>query len=115
MYFVLICRYRDGIEVSVVYYRAGYEPNHYPTQKEWDARYLVEKSKAIKCPTINYHLAGTKKVQQALAKPGVLNRFLTDDIKIKAVADIFAGLYSLDSTTEEGKDAFKMALNDPER
>lgn len=60
-------------------------------------------------------MAGTKKVQQALAKPGVLSRFLTDDIKIKAVIDIFAGLYSLDSSTKEGRDAYKMALADPDK
>lgn len=76
---------------------------------------MMEKSKAIKCPSIHYHLAGTKKVQQALAKPGMLNRFLTDDTKIKSISNIFTGLYSLDSNTEEGKNAFKMALIDPSK
>lgn len=108
-------RFSNGIEVSVVYFRAGYEPGHYPTQNEWDARYLIEISKAIKCPSIHYHLAGTKKVQQALAKPGMLNRFLTDDTKIKSIQDIFTGLYSLDSNTEEGQNAFKMALINPSK
>lgn len=103
------------MDVSVVYFRAGYEPGHYPTQDEWDARYLIEISKAIKCPSIHYHLAGTKKVQQALAKPGMLNRFLTDDTKIKSIQDIFTGLYSLDSNTEEGKNSFKMALINPSK
>lgn len=28
----------------------------------------MEKSSAIKCPSISYHLAGTKKIQQELAK-----------------------------------------------
>lgn len=101
--------------MSVVYFRAGYEPGHYPTQNEWHARYIVEKSFAIKCPSIHYHLAGTKKVQQALAKPGILNRFLTDEIKIKAITNIFTGLYSLDSNTEEGQNALKMALTDPSK
>lgn len=62
--------FRNDTVVTVVYFRAGYEPGHYPSQNEWDARYLVERSAAIKCPSIHYHLAGTKKVQQALAKPG---------------------------------------------
>lgn len=101
--------------MSVVYFRAGYEPGHYPSQNEWDARYMIEISKAIKCPSIHYHLAGTKKVQQALAKPGILNRFLTDDTKIKSIQDIFTGLYSLDANTEEGQNAFKMALIDPSK
>lgn len=51
----------DGFVVSVVYFRAGYEPAQYPSEKEWDARLLIERSKAIKCPTVYYHLAGTKK------------------------------------------------------
>lgn len=106
---------RNNLEVSVVYFRAGYEPGHYPTQNEWDARYLVEKSAAIKCPSIQYHLAGTKKVQQALAKPGILKRFLTDDAKIKAITNTFTGLYAMDSNTEDGQNALRMVLTDPAR
>lgn len=105
--------FRGNTEVTVVYFRAGYEPGHYPTQNEWDARYLIEKSAAIKCPSIHYHLAGTKKVQQALAKPGILKRFLTDDVKIKAITDTFTGLYSMDSNTEDGQNALRMVLTDP--
>lgn len=99
--------------VSVVYFRAGYEPGHYHSKNEWDARLLVERSAAIKCPSIHYHLAGTKKVQQALAAPGVLKRFLSDDDKIKRVENIFTGLYSLDKN-EGGDEAVKMALENPE-
>ena len=40
----------------------GYVPDQYPTQVEWEARRMMELSLAIKCPSINYHLAGTKKV-----------------------------------------------------
>lgn len=98
--------------MSVVYFRAGYEPGHYPSQLEWDARLLIEQSQAIKCPSIQYHLAGTKKVQQALAKPNVLERFVSDPIQIKAISDIFTGLFSLDDT-DEGRAAIQMALNDP--
>lgn len=105
--------HRNDREVSVVYFRAGYEPGHYPSQNEWDARYLIEKSAAIKCPSIQYHLAGTKKVQQALAKPGILKRFLTDDSKIKAITNTFTGLYSMDSNTEDGQNALRMVLTDP--
>jgi glutathione synthase len=79
----------------VIYFRAGYEPGHYVSEKEWDARLTMERSTAIKCPSIHYHLAGTKKVQQSLAKPGVLEKFLTPD-QTAAVKEIFTGLYSLD-------------------
>lgn len=36
---------------------------------------MIEESSAVKCPSISYHLTGTKKVQQELAKPGVLERY----------------------------------------
>ncbi|XP_050069407.1 glutathione synthetase-like [Anopheles maculipalpis] len=104
----------DGIEASVVYFRAGYEPGHYYGQGEWDARLLIERSAAIKCPSIQYHLAGTKKVQQALARPEVLRRFVGDETKIEAIRDIFTGLYSLDQH-EGGDEAVALALADPER
>ncbi|XP_050086907.1 glutathione synthetase-like isoform X1 [Anopheles aquasalis] len=108
-------RLLGGREASVVYYRAGYEPGHYHGPQEWAARLLIERSVAIKCPSIQYHLAGTKKVQQALAKPEVLRRFVgSDEAKIEAICDIFTGLYSLDRD-EEGDEAVRLALQDPER
>jgi glutathione synthase len=48
--------------VSVVYFRAGYAPSDYFGEDEWAARALIERSAAIKCPTLGYQLAGTKKV-----------------------------------------------------
>ncbi|XP_058444674.1 glutathione synthetase-like isoform X2 [Malaya genurostris] len=101
-------------EASVIYFRAGYEPGHYHGQNEWSARLLMERSTAIKCPSIQYHLAGTKKVQQALAKPGTLKRFISDERKIDTIKEIFTGLYSLDKN-EQGDEAVKLALADPER
>lgn len=61
----LVCFFiwsRGNDLVSVVYYRTGYEVEAYPTQNEWSVRLLIERSRAIKCPSIQYHLAGTKKV-----------------------------------------------------
>jgi glutathione synthetase len=103
----------DGVVVSVVYFRSGYEPNQYPSQNEWDARLLIERSTAIKCPSIHYHLAGTKKVQQALAKPGALQRFLSNESDIASVKEIFTGLYSLDKL-EGGEVVVDMVLKNPE-
>jgi glutathione synthase len=45
--------------------------------QEWMARLLLEQSSVVKCPSISYHLAGAKKIQQELAKPGVLERYNT--------------------------------------
>jgi len=50
-----------GNIIAISYYRAGYTPNDYPTEKEWKARLLVEQSLSIKCPNVAYHLLGTKK------------------------------------------------------
>uniref|UniRef100_A0AAG5DQC8 Glutathione synthetase n=1 Tax=Anopheles atroparvus TaxID=41427 RepID=A0AAG5DQC8_ANOAO len=114
----LLLRVHEGepeVEASVVYFRAGYEPGHYHGPDEWAARLLVERSRAIKCPSIQYHLAGTKKVQQALARPDVLRRFVgADEAKIDAIRDVFTGLYSLDPD-EGGVEAVALALANPER
>ncbi|KAL0861287.1 hypothetical protein ABMA27_008848 [Loxostege sticticalis] len=104
----------DGKPVAVVYYRSGYEPAQYPSSREWDARLRVERSTAIKCPSIHYQLAGTKKVQQALAGPGVLEKFMGAGAASSRVRDIFTGLYSLDFD-ESGERAVEMALEDAER
>ncbi|XP_022125480.2 glutathione synthetase isoform X1 [Pieris rapae] len=104
----------EGRAVAVVYYRSGYEPAQYPSQKEWDARLKVERSSAIKCPSIHYQLAGTKKVQQALAAPGALERFMAEGELRSRVRDIFTGLYSLDFD-DNGERAVEMAIADAER
>ena len=44
--------------MAVVYFRAGYTPDDYPTNRQWDARLLLERSHAIKCPCIEHHLVG---------------------------------------------------------
>merc|ERR1712241_1590138 len=102
----------DGSEVAVIYMRCGYHPDQYPTQAEWDARLMMERSLAIKSPSINYHLAGTKKVQQELAKQGQVEKFLGHKAQIDAVREIFTGLYSLDRD-EIGNKNFEKALSNP--
>ncbi|KAL6641674.1 hypothetical protein ACP70R_019855 [Stipagrostis hirtigluma subsp. patula] len=87
----------NGCPVAVVYFRAGYSPNDYPSEAEWRARLLIERSSAIKCPSISYHLVGTKKVQQELAKENVLERFFDDKSDIEKIRKCFAGLWSLDN------------------
>lgn len=50
--------------ITLIYFRAGYSPHDYPTDLEWQARLTMERSTAIKCPSIGLHLANTKKIQQ---------------------------------------------------
>lgn len=70
--------------------RAGYTPNDYPSEAEWSARLLIERSAAAKCPTAAYQLAGSKKVQQQLAGAGQVERFM-GDLDGQALRKLFAG------------------------
>lgn len=54
-------------EVSIVYFRAGYDPSHFESQTEWDTLYKIEISKAIKCPNIGTFLSGMKKIQESIS------------------------------------------------
>jgi glutathione synthase len=58
----------QGHEIAIAYFRSGYIPEQYPTEKHWKGREKIELSKAIKCPDINFHIAGCKKIQQRLAQ-----------------------------------------------
>ncbi|KAL8166393.1 hypothetical protein V2J09_007892 [Rumex salicifolius] len=89
----------SGKEVALVYFRAGYTPSDYPSEAEWNARLTMEQSSAIKCPTISYHLAGSKKIQQELANPNVLERFLDSKDEVSLIRKCFAGLWSLDDSS----------------
>jgi len=82
-------------EVSVAYLRAGYAPADYPSEADWAGRELLERSLAVKCPSVHQQLAGTKKVQQVLALPGELERFVTAT-EAASLRTCFAALYGLD-------------------
>ncbi|KXN73261.1 glutathione synthase [Conidiobolus coronatus NRRL 28638] len=98
-------------EVAVAYFRSGYSPDDYISQLEWDARLSIERSHAIKCPDILYHLAGTKKVQQELADIELLKLFLSND-EAELVHSTFTGIYPLDSS-EIGQASYREALSNP--
>lgn len=104
----------DGMEIAVVYFRSGYSPSQYKSQEDWDARLKMERSKAIKCPTVHYQLAGTKKIQQELARKGAVERFLTDPLSIERVRQTFVGQYSLDKGLE-GDEIINRAIKDPRK
>jgi len=107
-------------EVAVVYFRAGYGPGDYPDASAWNARLQIERSNAIKCPTILTQLAGAKKVQQVLATPtsssnlSILTRFIeAEDPSIHGLEDTFTNIFPLDDTPA-GQEARKLAI-DPEK
>lgn len=101
-------------EVTLVYFRAGYAPIEYNDQAAWDARLHLERSAAIKCPSVLLQLAGTKKVQQVLATPHSphLKRFLPDEKQAAAVLKTFAPIYPMDKS-EAGIEARGLA-KDPD-
>jgi hypothetical protein len=104
-------------EISVVYFRAGYTPTDYPTQTEWNTRTLLERSRAIKCPSVALQLSGAKKVQQVLTEPGILERFIADDeyrLEKEELVTTFMKLYPMDDSPL-GKEALKLAYSQPER
>uniref|UniRef100_A0A1A7Z3Q9 Glutathione synthetase n=2 Tax=Iconisemion striatum TaxID=60296 RepID=A0A1A7Z3Q9_9TELE len=102
-------------EIAVVYFRNGYMPQHYFSEQCWEVRLTMERSLAVKCPDIASHLVGTKKVQQVLAKPGVLEKFFPDQPQaVEQIRATFTGLYSLDMGPE-GDGTIAMALAEPDR
>uniref|UniRef100_A0A914H5E9 Glutathione synthetase n=1 Tax=Globodera rostochiensis TaxID=31243 RepID=A0A914H5E9_GLORO len=100
----------DGHTVAVVYL-ATYSNK----VNNWAARHLFERSTAILSPTIALDLASLKKVQQLLAKPGMIERFLPEDPSTVAMLrSTFAGLWSLNDKDERSQKAIKDAIEHPE-
>lgn len=99
-------------EVTTVYLRAYYSPDEYKTSRDWEARTHLERSAAIKCPTVLNQLAGCKKIQQILAQPtgpDHLSSLLrgVDATLIARLRETFAPQYDL-SVNGQGRD---LALN----
>lgn len=116
----------ETVEIAVVYYRAGYTPIDYTSQREWDARLKLELSAAIKCPSVALQLAGAKKVQQVLSEEGEVERFIgrgstssasdavLDTAHCSALRQTFTSLYPLDDSPL-GREALRLANEQSER
>ncbi len=102
----------DGLVVALAYFRAGYTPQDYASEKEWAALLQIERSLAIKCPTVAYHLAGCKRVQQVLSTAGVLERFISNDEAVM-VRSSFTELWNLHAGADETCRIISAALADP--
>lgn len=102
-------------EVTTLYFRAGYSPTEYVTPEAWQARMHLERSGAIKCPSVLTHLAGSKKIQQILATPSspFLEKFLDSTPfqgYIERIRATFAAIYPLDGSSA-GRQAIRYALD----
>ncbi|KAI0829589.1 glutathione synthase [Hypoxylon sp. FL0890] len=99
----------EPVEISVVYQRAGYDSHEYD-QQGVDTRFMLERSRAIKCPTILSHIAGFKKVQQELTRPEMLERFPPPEM-CSDVRQTFMSQYPIDES-ETGIRAQKIASDE---
>ncbi|KAK5710898.1 hypothetical protein LTR17_018648 [Elasticomyces elasticus] len=98
-------------EVSVVYYRAGYDAEEYSEEIGGRGiRLMLELSRAIKCPDVKMHLVGMKSVQCALAAPGVLEQLSPDSRHVDEVKETFVEMHALDSSST-GLEVRKWATN----
>ncbi|KAF7514380.1 hypothetical protein GJ744_000150 [Endocarpon pusillum] len=91
-------------EVTTIYLRALYAPSEYTSAESWSARLHLERSAAIKCPSVLSQLAGCKKVQQVLTStsPDHVRRFLPDASQstLSSLRSTFAPQYDLDPDSE---------------
>jgi len=100
--------------ISIVYFRAGYTPDDYPTQSAWDTRLLLERSKAIKCPSVALQLAGAKKVQQVLAsEEGLLEHYMDTEAAARLRAT-FMSMWPMDDS-DLGKRGLDLAQTQSQR
>jgi glutathione synthase len=90
----------DNTMIALTYFRAGYSPGDYPDEQAWKGRELIENSTTVRCPSVGMQLAGAKKIQQSLVKPGNLERYLTGEQATK-IRRSFVGLYDLEENTGE--------------
>lgn len=96
----------DKVEISTIYLRAGYTTIDYTTGTEYGTRLFLERTRAIKCPSLALQLAGGKKVQEVLTNPGVLESFLCDEKKygkdvysqdvVDEIRETWMGMWGLD-------------------
>ena len=101
-------------EIAIVYYRAGYIPDHYINEKCWLVREQIEQSRAIKCPTIRSQLAGCKIVQQYLTNENIVEKYINDKKLAEDIRSTFASMFSFDNkqTREKNIDVLKQNSKD---
>lgn len=101
----------DRYEIALVYFRYGYDPSNYNFEYAWEIRLMLERSKAIKCPSISYHVSGIKKFQQLLCNQNQLERFLDRSEAIE-MTKVMCQFWPVDSATPEGRKGFETGLRD---
>nr|CAD2130055.1 unnamed protein product [Meloidogyne enterolobii] len=101
--------------VGIVYFRTGYLPEDYASEVAWNARLLMERSTAIKCPWIGLQMANTKKIQQVLSCSGILEKYLTSSNDLENVRSTFTSLWGLERDDDETQEIIKDAIQNPQK
>jgi glutathione synthase len=107
----------EGAIAAVTYLRAGYGPDDYAQPDAWRGRERIERSDTVAVPSVALQLAGSKKVQQVLARRDVLAAFC-DASDAPRLAATFAGLYDPEQPipmAEGALPAWRAAIEFPAR
>lgn len=101
------------VEISTVYFRTGYIMNNYPNEAAWSIRLLMERSIAIKCPSIQFQLAGFKQLQKKLSDRKIFEQFLGTDEWM--LYDTFCKFWDINNETrvmvEQDPDGYVLKSN----
>jgi glutathione synthetase len=82
-------------EVGLVFFRGGLRASDYASASEWSARLQLERSRAVKCPTVADQLSGMLRILLTLADPKVLDAFASDDASTTAISAVMSGWHLL--------------------
>uniref|UniRef100_A0A914IEE7 Glutathione synthetase n=1 Tax=Globodera rostochiensis TaxID=31243 RepID=A0A914IEE7_GLORO len=103
-------------KVAVAFYRSQTGLNN---PKYFAGQLMIERSTAIKIPSVTQILSAQKKIQQVLALPGMVERFFPSANEADMVATIrktFTGLWGLDNPEDEAtKSIIKDAIDHPDK
>ncbi|CAF1397624.1 unnamed protein product, partial [Didymodactylos carnosus] len=109
-----LCFKNSKEEISIVYYRAGYIPDHYFDESIWNMRKTIEQSNAIKCPTVHSQLAGCKIVQEYLTRPNILESFISNSHTVEKIRSTFAPMFTFDTEDVDYKKNIALLLSKPD-
>uniref|UniRef100_A0A914H5C6 Glutathione synthase n=1 Tax=Globodera rostochiensis TaxID=31243 RepID=A0A914H5C6_GLORO len=107
----------DGRPVAVAYKNMLFM-GYTSSPEEFHFIRMIERSKAIKASSLFLEFSTSKKIQQLLALPGMVERFFPDPSEAQMVADIrstFAKLWGLENDDEQTRMVIEDAIAHPER
>ena len=98
----------ETVEIAIVYFRTAYTTINFDYENSWTVRLLIEQSKAIKCPSIHFQLAGLKKFQTLLCKRPIFDRYLMTTHLQNDIYETFTQFWDVEPN------ALQMVQRDPD-